>query len=49
MLERLRTGGGPFVVIAHSQGSMIAYDALMSLPPDQFQIDLFVTIACCWG
>jgi len=49
VLTRLRTGGGPFVVIAHSQGSMIAYDALMSLPADQFEIDLFVTIGSPLG
>jgi hypothetical protein len=30
VLERLRSGGGPFVVIGHSQGSMIAYDVLAS-------------------
>ena len=45
VLSRLRTGGGPFIVIAHSQGSMIAYDALSSLKPgDGIEIDLFVTI-----
>jgi len=49
VLARLRTGGGPFVVIAHSQGSMIAYDALMNLPADQFEIDLFVTIGSPLG
>ena len=31
MLDRLEAGGGPFVVIAHSQGSMIAYDVLRRL------------------
>ena len=49
MLARLRTGGGPFVVIAHSQGSMIAYDVLSSLPPEEHQIDLFVTIGSPLG
>ena len=38
MLSRLRTGGGPFIVIAHSQGSMVAYDVLSSLPADQFEV-----------
>ena len=49
MLSRLRTGGGPFIVIAHSQGSMVAYDVLSSLPADQFEIDLFVTIGSPLG
>lgn len=49
MLSRLRTGGGPFIVIAHSQGSMIAYDVLSSLPADQFTVDLFVTIGSPLG
>lgn len=42
--ERLRPGGGPFVLIAHSQGSMIAYDVLSRLDPAEFDIALFVTI-----
>lgn len=50
VLSRLRTGGGPFIVIAHSQGSMIAYDALSSLKPgDGIEIDLFVTIGSPLG
>lgn len=42
--ERLRPGGGPFVLIAHSQGSMIAYDVLSRLDPAEFDIALFITI-----
>lgn len=49
LLARLRTGGGPFVVIAHSQGSMVAYDVLSSLPADDFRIDLFITIGSPLG
>ena len=44
LLERLRPGGGPFVVIAHSQGSMIAYDVLSRLSPAECEVALFVTI-----
>lgn len=49
--ERLAAGGGPFVVIGHSQGSMIAYDVLARLnasatPPD---VSLFVTIGSPLG
>ena len=33
LLDRLAAGGGPFIVIAHSQGSMIAYDVLRRLDP----------------
>ncbi len=49
VLERLRAGGGPFVVIAHSQGSMIAYDVLSSLAPDDCDVSLFVTIGSPLG
>jgi subtilisin family serine protease len=49
LLARLRTGGGPFVVIAHSQGSMVAYDVLSSLPADQFGIELLITIGSPLG
>lgn len=49
VLSRLRTGGGPFIVIGHSQGSMIAYDVLSSLPADQYQVDLFITIGSPLG
>ncbi len=50
VLSRLRTGGGPFIVIAHSQGSMIAYEALSSLSAaDGIEIDLFVTIGSPLG
>ena len=47
--ERLRVGGGPFVVIGHSQGSMIAYQVLSELDPAEFQVELFVTIGSPLG
>lgn len=31
LIERLDVGGGPFIVIGHSQGSMIAYNVLRQL------------------
>jgi subtilisin family serine protease len=50
VLSRLRTGGGPFIVIAHSQGSMVAYDALSTLTKaDGIEIDLLVTIGSPLG
>ncbi|MFL6550533.1 MAG: S8 family peptidase [Povalibacter sp.] len=50
VLARLRTGGGPFVVIAHSQGSMIAYDALMSIAATEgIEIELLVTVGSPLG
>jgi hypothetical protein len=49
VLERLRPGGGPFVVVAHSQGSMIAYDVLSSLDATKFHVPLFVTIGSPLG
>ena len=49
VLERLQPGGGPFVVIAHSQGSMIAFDVLSELDANAYQIPLFVTIGSPLG
>jgi subtilisin family serine protease len=47
--DRLRGGGEPFVVIAHSQGSMIAYELLRSLPAEACDVALFVTIGSPLG
>jgi len=49
LLDRLAAGGGPFIVIAHSQGSMIAYDVLRRLDPRQIRIPLFITIGSPLG
>lgn len=48
-LARLRSGGGPLVVVAHSQGSMIAYDVLRQLEKSQIDVRLFVTIGSPLG
>jgi subtilisin family serine protease len=45
--ERLESGGGPFVVIAHSQGSMIAYDVLSKMTG--IEVPLLVTIGSPLG
>lgn len=48
--QRLDAGGGPFVVIGHSQGSMVAYEALRSLPANHpAKVDLFITIGSPLG
>jgi subtilisin family serine protease len=47
--ERLLAGGGPYVVIGHSQGSMIAYDVLRELTKAQCDVALFVTIGSPLG
>ena len=47
LIDRLESGGGPFVVIAHSQGSMIAYDVLSSMK--DADVPLFVTIGSPLG
>jgi subtilisin family serine protease len=49
VLERLQPGGGPFVVVGHSQGSIIAFDVLSELDPDAYQVPLFVTIGSPLG
>jgi subtilisin family serine protease len=49
--DRLTPGGGPFVVIGHSQGSMIAYHVLHDLAKSnpEIEIDLFLTIGSPLG
>lgn len=47
--ERLQAGGGPFVVVAHSQGSMIAYDVLRELSASDHEVALFVTVGSPLG
>jgi subtilisin family serine protease len=47
--ERLDAGGGPFVVIAHSQGSMIAYDVLREIKKGQCDVSLLVTLGSPLG
>jgi subtilisin family serine protease len=47
--RRIATGGGPFIVIAHSQGSMIAYDVLRALKREEADVRLFVTIGSPLG
>jgi subtilisin family serine protease len=49
VLERIKVGGGPFIVIAHSQGTMIAYDVLRTLTQAQADVRLFVTIGSPLG
>lgn len=47
--DRLRGGGGPFIIVAHSQGSMIAYDLLRRLPPEECEVALFLTLGSPLG
>jgi subtilisin family serine protease len=47
--ERLRAGGGPFVVVAHSQGTMIAYSVLMEPEFRDLDVALFVTLGSPLG
>ena len=49
LAERLEAGGGPFVIIAHSQGSMIAYEVLRHLTKEQCDVHLLVTIGSPLG
>ena len=49
VIDRLAAGGGPFVVVGHSQGSMVAYDVLRQLDPRRFEVALFVTIGSPLG
>jgi subtilisin family serine protease len=49
LMERLRAGGDPFVVVAHSQGSMIAYDVLREIKKGQYDISLLITLGSPLG
>ena len=47
--QRLDAGGGPFVVVAHSQGSMIAYDVLRQLSAKDYRVPLLLTVGSPLG
>ena len=47
VLERMRGGGEPFVVIGHSLGSVIAYEALRRQP--EAKVPLFLTLGSPLG
>jgi subtilisin family serine protease len=49
LLDIIETGGAPFVVIGHSQGSMIAYNVLRQLAAKKCPVPLFVTIGSPLG
>lgn len=49
LLQRLRAGGGPFVVVAHSQGTMIAWNVLRRLRKEDADVRLFVTVGSPLG
>jgi subtilisin family serine protease len=49
LIERLQAGGGPFVVVGHSQGSMIAYKVLAQLAAADADVRQFVTIGSPLG
>lgn len=47
--SRLETGGGPFVIVAHSQGSMVAYSVLRGIAASKLDVSLFLTIGSPLG
>ncbi len=50
VIDRISSGGGPFVVVAHSQGTMIAYDVLRRLErSEETRVPLFVTMGSPLG
>jgi len=48
LTDRL-TGPGPYIVVAHSQGTMIAYEVLRKLSANDIQVPLFVTLGSPLG
>jgi subtilisin family serine protease len=49
LISRLSSGGGPFVIVAHSQGTMIAYDVLSNWSGPPIEVDLLVTVGSPLG
>ncbi|MDQ3287117.1 MAG: S8 family peptidase [Pseudomonadota bacterium] len=49
LMDVIAPGGAPFVVISHSQGTMIAYDVLSGLDPVKYPVKLFVTMGSPLG
>ena len=49
LLDRMESGGGPFVVVAHSLGSLLAYEVLRKLPAERYDVALFVTLGSPLG
>jgi subtilisin family serine protease len=49
LLQRMRAGGGPFVVVAHSQGSLIAYDVLREFEAEGCEVSLLLTLGSPLG
>ena len=49
LTERLAAGGGPFVIVAHSQGTMIAYEVLRHLKKTDADVRLLVTVGSPLG
>jgi len=49
LADRLRGGGEPFVIVAHSLGSVIAYELLRRFTPEDCNVALFVTIGSPLG
>jgi len=49
LTQRMRGGGEPFVIVAHSLGSLIAYDVLRRLKKEDCDVALFVTIGSPLG
>lgn len=47
--KRIEVGGGPFIVIGHSQGSIVAYLALSMLNNPEIKVPLFITIGSPLG
>lgn len=47
--ERLGAAGGPYIVVGHSQGSMVAFEVLRKLKKADCDVKLFVTIGSPLG
>ncbi|MBA3487125.1 MAG: S8 family peptidase, partial [Lysobacter sp.] len=49
LMDVVAPGGAPFVVVSHSQGTMIAYDVLSELDPIKYPVKLFITMGSPLG
>ena len=48
LTDRL-SGPGPYVIVAHSQGSMVAYEVLRKMKSNAIEVPLFITIGSPLG
>ena len=49
LIDRIEAGGGPFAIVAHSLGSVVAYNVLRRLSKNDCEVPLFITVGSPLG